>query len=88
MLLAIASGYVLGMGVLGVGFSGSEAAKDTYGIVVYAWQALNAPAGLYVFHAQNVDWTLFLLLQVVTSFIWANLIALAISAWKTYAHNN
>lgn len=87
MLLAVASGYLIGMSVFGVGFSSSEAAKDTYSIIVYVWQALNAPAGLYVFDAQNVDWNLFLLLQMVTSFIWANVIAFVAFGWKAYRHN-
>jgi len=35
LIIALLSGYVLGMSVFGVGFSDSEAAKITYRILVY-----------------------------------------------------
>lgn len=82
MFIAVAGGYVLGMSVFGVGFSSSEAVKNTYSILVYAWQVLNAPAGLYALHAQAPDWRLFGVLQVMTSFLWANVVAIVISHGK------
>ena len=78
MIVALASGLVLGMSVFAVGFSGSEAAKTTYSFFVYAWQVLNAPAGVYVAQEKSINWSVFFGLQLITSFFWANVIAMAV----------
>ena len=87
LVVAVATGLVLGMGVLGVGFSDSALAKSAYTILVYAWQVLNAPAGVYFFHAQPPNLALFGGLQLITSFLWANVIAMSVARWKAYRHN-
>lgn len=87
LIIALVSGYVLGMSILGVGFSDSEATKTTYSFLVYTWQVLNAPAGVYVFQAKSINWAVFGGLQLLTSFLWANVIAIVASHWKANRHN-
>jgi hypothetical protein len=87
LIIALVSGYVLGMSVFGVGFSDSEAIKTTYRVFVYAWQVLNAPAGVYVFQVKTLNWGVFGVLQLLTSFLWANVIAIVASRWETNRHN-
>lgn len=87
LVFALVSGYVFGMSVFGVGFSDSEATKTTYRFLVYVWQVLNAPAGIYVFKANSIDWAEFGTLQLLTSFLWANVIALVASHRKAHRHN-
>lgn len=87
LIIALMSGYMLGMSVFAVGFSDSETTKNMYRILVYAWQVLNAPAGVYVLQVKSINWAVFGVLQLLTSFIWANVFALAASHWKANRHN-
>ena len=83
MTLAIVSGLVLGLGVFGVGFSDSAAVRGTYDSLVILWEVLNAPAGIYVLNISEPDWRLWGVLQLITSFLWANSFAIVASFWKT-----
>lgn len=87
LIIAMVSGYLIGMSVFAVGLSDSEVAKTAYGFLAYAWQALNAPAGVYAFQAKSINWAVFGALQLLTSFLWANVIA-AVSRWKANRQNH
>lgn len=87
MTLAIASGLVLGLGVFGVGFSDSTTDRGAYDALVILWKVLNAPAGIYVLHVSPPDWLLWGVLQLGTSFLWANVLALVASIWKARRHH-
>jgi hypothetical protein len=87
MTLAIVSGLVLGLGVFGVGFSDSTTVRGTYDVFVILWKVLNAPAGIYVLHVSAPNWLPWGVLQLVTSFLWANVFALVASIWKARRHN-
>lgn len=87
LILALAGGYALGMSVFAAGFSSSEGLKSTYSFLAYAWQVLNAPAGVYAFHAKTISWLVFGALQLLTSFLWANALAILWSCYKGNWHN-
>lgn len=87
MIVAVVSGLVLGLSVLGVGFTDSSTVRETYSALVILWQVFNAPAGIYILHVTVPNWTAFGLLQVVTSFVWANALGLMVSFWKARMQN-
>lgn len=78
---------MLGLISLSVGFSDSTQFRSLYNALVVVWEIFNAPAGLYLLRVQQPNWALFGVLQLFTSFLWANLIALFISKWKAHRHN-
>jgi hypothetical protein len=73
--------------VFGVGFSDSATAHGTYNALVILWQALNAPAGIYLLQASSPNWGIWCALQALTSFLWANAFAFGASFWKAARHN-
>ncbi len=87
MTVAIVSGLILGLSVFGVGFSDSKMLHGTYSVLVVLWEALNAPAGIYVLKVAEPNWAVFGALQVITSFIWTNTIGLMVSFLKVRRHN-
>ena len=84
MTLAIVSGLVLGLGVFGAGFSDSATVRGTYDMLLILWQILNAPAGIYVLHISTPNWPLWGVIQLATSFFWANAFAIVASLWRTH----
>ncbi len=82
MTLAIVSGLVLGLGVFAAGFSDSTTMHETYSGLVVLWQLLNAPAGIYALQVAAPDAVIYGLLQLVSSFIWANGYMLIVYYWK------
>ena len=87
MTVAVVIGLILGLGVFGVGFSDYKMLHDTYSVLVFLWQVLNAPAGIYALHVTEPSLTVFGLLQAITSFVWANAYGLMVSLWKARKHN-
>ena len=83
MLLMLVSGFFIGMLVFGVGFSGSTTVKEGYAILVWLWKILNAPASFF----SDVNIYLYLFIQLITSFIWANIFAICWSVYKTRSHD-
>ncbi len=79
---AIICGLMLGLSIFGVGFSDSALTHASYSILVIIWEILNAPAGIYILQVSEPSGGLWLLLQVLTSFLWANSYALVASYWK------
>lgn len=82
--LAIVSGLALGLGVFGVGFSDSSTVRGTYDALIVLWQVLNAPAGIYVLQFSTPNWPLWGVIQLATSFFWANVFAIVASFWKVH----
>lgn len=82
LMLATGSGLMLGLGVFGAGFSDSSAVHSGYTVLVMIWQILDAPAGPYILHATSPNGWLLSLLQLLTSFIWANIVVLILALWK------
>ncbi|HEY6095238.1 MAG TPA: hypothetical protein VIU93_09840 [Gallionellaceae bacterium] len=84
LIVALMSGYLIAISVLGIGFSDSGVAKSAYTFFVYVWQALNAPAGIYFYQSKTLDLALFGFLQLLTSFSWSYMFVKSVSRWKAY----
>ena len=69
-------GIVLGLMVFGVGFSESDAIKYGYTWIVRIWEVLNNPAASYFLHTVEPSLWIGIPLQLLTSFIWANIFLL------------
>jgi len=72
LAIFVIGGLLLGVEVLGVGFSDSATLKVGYKWLVNIWKILNAPAS-YIFYYPKSNGVIYLLVQLVTSFIWANI---------------
>ena len=84
MTLAIVSGLALGLGVFGVGFSDSATVRGMYDALIILWQVFNTPAGIYVLQISTPNWPLWGVIQLATSFFWANAFAFVASLWKAH----
>jgi len=74
LLFAVVSGLFIGLVVFGVGFSDSASTKEIYGWLVQAWKIFDYPAS-YILDHPNSNGFLFIGIQLVTSFVWANIYA-------------
>ena len=74
----ITSGIFIGLMVFGVGFSDSNTIKQGYELLIWLWKILNAPASFFA--SGNVY--VYLTIQLITSFIWANIYAILWSKYK------
>ena len=74
----ITSGLFIGLMVFGVGFSDSAAIKEGYTLLVWLWKILNAPASFFI----SGNSIVYLIVQLITSFLWANIYALLWSKYK------
>jgi len=87
LVITIASGLLLGLSALGIGFTEFSATCDVYAVLTLIWQALNAPAGIYLLHSSPPNWTIWVGLQLFTSFLWANVFVLGVSALSKRRHD-
>jgi len=91
VIIAVLHALILGVGgfflnllVFGIGFSDSFIVREGYLWIIYLWKILNAPSSFLV----NYDETnilIWLPVQMLTSFIWANIYALA---WSVLTRHN
>ena len=81
LVVAVTSGILIGMMVFSVGFSDSETLKESYNWVVILWKILNAPAS-YVLEHPDSNGFIYIFIQIITSFLWANIYAFVWSRIK------
>ena len=67
--------------VFGVGFSESVAVKEGYVWLVNIWKLSNFPA-TYIFYYPDSSGIIYIIIQTLTSFIWANIYAFIWSKYK------
>lgn len=72
---------LLGLMVFSVGFSDSITMKEGYVWLVNIWKLLNIPAS-YIFYYPNNNVIIYIVIQLLTSFVWANIYVLIWSKCK------
>lgn len=77
------AGLLLGLTVFAIGFSEPSAINEGHAWLFAIWQVLNAPASFLTYYSGVSGW-LWAPVQLLTSFIWANLYVITWSVLTKY----
>jgi len=66
---------------VGAGYADAATEQQVYAWLAQLWHIFNAPAGYLFYSLADYRWV-WILIQLVTSFVWANIYALLWSLWK------